>query len=349
MKKHWWKILAVVLMLYVLVAGLLVPLGAGIVKVTPESFKKGEPVTLNISTYNTELGQANHIFVWIEHQGQKVCAANVKATSENSLTADIQIPPAFKGNYADVFINTPREGTFALENALTSIKNADSTATAQAFTPADCNGADRNAKSIFFSFPNRSILYESIRNLFFHVAIWMALFAVVSISIIYSIRYLASNNIEHDTIASEMANSGILLGLLGLATGSFWAKFTWGAWWVSDPKLNGTAIAMLIYLAYLVLRSSIDEEQKRGRIAAVYNIFAYVMLVIFTLVYPKLNKVDSLHPGSGGNPQFSEYDMDNALRAVFYPAVIAFTLIALWIANVRIRLRKIHRQVIFNT
>jgi heme exporter protein C len=349
MKKHWWKILAVVLMLYVIVAGLLVPLGAGIVKVSPEALQKGQTLTLDISTYNTELSQAKGIYVWVEHKEQKICAGNIQVTSDNSLKADIQLPASFRGNYADLFINTQREGTFALENALTSIKDGDSTATAAVTSPSDCDGADRNAKASFFNFPNRTILYESIRNLFFHVAIWMALLAMVTVSLVYSIRYLAKNRIEDDIVASETANSAILLGLLGLATGSFWARFTWGAWWVSDPQLNGAAIAMLIYLAYLVLRSSLDEEQKRGRIAAVYNIFAYVMLLVFIGIYPKLNKVDSLHPGSGGNPRFSNYDMDNALRMFFYPAVIAFFLIGLWIANIRIRLRKIRRQVLFNT
>jgi heme exporter protein C len=116
-----------------------------------------------------------------------------------------------------------------------------------------------------------------------------------------------------------------------------WAKFTWGAWWTNDPKLNGTAITILIYLAYFVLRNSIDDERKRARVAAVYNIFAFVMMIVFIGILPRMT--DSLHPGNGGNPGFNSYDLDNRLRAVFYPAVLGWILVGTWIASLRYRLR----------
>jgi heme exporter protein C len=96
---------------------------------------------------------------------------------------------------------------------------------------------------------------------------------------------------------------------------------------------------MLVYFAYLILRSSMDEEQKRARIAAVYNIFAFVMLIVFIGVLPRM--YDSLHPGNGGNPAFGAYDLDNNMRIVFYPAVLGWILLSLWIANINIRLNKL--------
>ena len=95
--------------------------------------------------------------------------------------------------------------------------------------------------------------------------------------------FLSSQNPElNRTVgAYNIVNTGIIFGILGTITGSIWAKFTWGAWWVNDVKLNGSAITMLIYLAYVVLRGSLDDEQKRARIAAVYNIFAFVLLLVF--------------------------------------------------------------------
>ncbi|MFT5055257.1 MAG: heme exporter protein C, partial [Oceanospirillaceae bacterium] len=133
---------------------------------------------------------------------------------------------------------------------------------------------------------------------------------------------------------------GIFLGGLGLLTGSLWAKFTWGAWWVADPKLNGTAAAMLTYLAYLVLRGSMDDEQKRARLSAVYNIFAYVMMIVLIMILPRLT--DSLHPGNGGNPAFGKYDMDNTMRLIFYPAVIGWTLLGAWLVNLQVRLDRMN-------
>lgn len=187
--------------------------------------------------------------------------------------------------------------------------------------------------------PRLPILHETIRNLYFHVCMWFVMMILFTIGLIFSIRHLASNKQDHDIIANESTNVGILFGILGLITGSIWAKFTWGAWWTNDVKLNGAAITMLTYFAYIILRSSITDEQKRGKVAAVYNIFAYVMMLVFVLIYPRMN--DSLHPGNGGNPGFSTYDLNNNMRMVFYPAVIGWTLLGVWIMTLRIRIQNI--------
>ncbi|MCK5101684.1 MAG: cytochrome c biogenesis protein CcsA, partial [Cyclobacteriaceae bacterium] len=178
--------------------------------------------------------------------------------------------------------------------------------------------------------PRLAILNETIRNLFFHVAIWFAMFILLIVSVVYSIKYLKSSDLKMDIVAGEFASMGIVFGLLGIVTGSVWAKFTWGDWWVNDPKLNATTIALLIYMAYFVLRSSIEDSQQKGRISAVYNIFAFAAAVPLIFILPRLT--DSLHPGNGGNPGFSSYDLDNNLRMVFYPAVVAWTLIGVWFA-----------------
>lgn len=187
--------------------------------------------------------------------------------------------------------------------------------------------------------PALPILNETIRNLYFHVTMWFAMMIIMTISLVYSIRYLSGFKREHDFIAAEAANTGLFFGFLGLFTGMLWARFTWGTWWVADPKLNGAAITVLIYLAYTILRNSMDEEQKRAKVAAVYNIFAYTLLVVFLMVLPRMT--DSLHPGNGGNPAFSTYDLDSKMRMVFYPAVTGWTLLGVWIMTLNVRIRKI--------
>ena len=132
-----------------------------------------------------------------------------------------------------------------------------------------------------FVFPNRSILYESIRNLHFHVPMWFAMIALMGISLVFSIRTLASNSLDHDRAALSAMMIGLLFCALGLVTGALWARATWGAFWTNDVKLNGAAVTALIYLAYLVLRGSIPDAHKRARLAAIYNIFAFVLLVLF--------------------------------------------------------------------
>jgi len=190
--------------------------------------------------------------------------------------------------------------------------------------------------------PRLPILHESIRNLFFHVTIWFAMMIMMGASVVSAIQYLSSTNLKFDIRAEMYTATGIFLGIIGLITGSIWAKNTWGAWWVNDAKLNGAAATMLVYLAYLILRGSMDDEVKRARIASVYGIFAFTMMLVFIMVLPRLTV--SLHPGNGGNPGFSTYDLDNRMRTVFYPGVIGQTLLSFWISEILIRIKKIKSQ-----
>jgi len=184
--------------------------------------------------------------------------------------------------------------------------------------------------------PRLAILNETIRNLHFHVPMWFGMVSLLTASMIYSIRYLSSQNESHDIAAEAYAKTGILFGILGILTGMVWAKYTWGEPWSGDPKQNASAIALLIYLAYMMLRNSFADEQQRGRIGAIYNIFAYCAMIPLLFILPRLT--DSMHPGSGGNPGFNYYDLDSKLRAVFYPAVIGWTLIGFWMATINIRM-----------
>ncbi len=191
------------------------------------------------------------------------------------------------------------------------------------------------------SVPRLPILNESIRNLYFHVPMWFGMMIILGVSVVYSIKYLRNPEPFHDDVAVQSAHTGILFGALGLVTGMIWARFTWGAWWVNDPKLNGAAIAMLIYCAYLVLRNSVEDEGQRARISAIYNIFAFATLVPLLYILPRLT--DSLHPGNGGNPGFNVYDQAKHLRPIFYPAVIAWTLLGLWLTQLHVRYCKLQR------
>lgn len=193
------------------------------------------------------------------------------------------------------------------------------------------------------SFPNLPILNESIRNLLYHVPMWFAMVFLLLLSFIYSISYLGKPDRRKDNYAAGFAQIGILFGALGILTGMIWAKSTWGAFWTNDPKLNGAAIGMLIYIAYLILRSSIEDEIKRAKLAASYNIFAFVMYIAFIFVIPRLT--DSLHPGNGGNPAFSSYDLDNTLRLFFYPATLGWIALSMWISSIWIRYNSLKIQL----
>lgn len=190
--------------------------------------------------------------------------------------------------------------------------------------------------------PRLVVLNETIRNLFYHVGMWFSMLALFLGSIIYSVKYLRNPLQSFDEKAESAAKVGFFMGLLGLFTGMLWAKFTWGTYWTNDPKLNGTAVSLLAYLAYFVLRSSMEDPMKKGRIAAVYNIFSFVIMIVFIQVLPRLT--DSLHPGNGGNPAFGQYDLDNNMRLVFYPAMIGWIGLSYWIWDIRTRIQVLKRQ-----
>ncbi len=187
--------------------------------------------------------------------------------------------------------------------------------------------------------PKLDILEQSIRNLYYPVPMWFGMILLLLASTINAINYLRKSDIRFDIRSEQQARVGILFGVMGLVTGMIWAKNTWGAYWTNDPKLNSAAIGMLMYLAYIVLRSSIEDDEKRARVSAVYNIFSFPVFVVLIFILPRLT--DSLHPGNGGNPGFNSYDLDSRLRMVFYPAVIGWTLTGFWIAQLYARYKQL--------
>lgn len=183
-------------------------------------------------------------------------------------------------------------------------------------------------------------MQQSVRNLFFHVPMWFAMQTLFCISVFYAIRYLRSQNPVHDYYSLEFARTGLVFGILGIITGAIWANYQWGKPWSGDPKQNGAAIALLIYMAYFVLRGSMNDLDKRSRISAVYNIFAFAMLFPTIWILPRLT--ESLHPGgqgSEGNPALNPNDTSPEMEMVFLPAIIGWILLSLWITSLRIRLR----------
>jgi heme exporter protein C len=187
--------------------------------------------------------------------------------------------------------------------------------------------------------PQLPILAQSIRNLYYHVPMWFGMLSLLIASSVYAVKVLMSKDLTNDIYSESFARVALLYGTIGIVTGMIWAKNTWGAYWTNDPKLNSAAIGMLMYAAYFVLRGSIEDEEKKARISAVYNLFCLPMFIVLIFVLPRLTA--SLHPGNGGNPGFNSYDLDSRLRMVFYPAVVGWILIGFWIANIQIRLRKI--------
>jgi len=199
---------------------------------------------------------------------------------------------------------------------------------------------------LLINVPNLPALQETSRNLFFHVGMWASMMTLFTISVVNSIKYLRTFNLKYDIYARQYATVGIVFGLLGYATGAIWMSYTWAdpnnplfesfSALAREPKLIGAAIALLIYFAYMVLRDSINDMDKRARISAVYNIFAYAMLFPAIWIMPRL--LPSLHPGQEGNPALNFKDVSSTMRMVEWPAFVGWTLLGVWITTLKIRL-----------
>ena len=195
------------------------------------------------------------------------------------------------------------------------------------------------------SIPAIPKLNESARNLFYHVPMWYVMIVCFLVSCIYSIRFLRTNKIKEDIIAREYVFVGIAFGCLGMLTGMEWASIAWGAPWSNDPKQVGAALCLLTYFAYIVLRPSVQNPSKQARLAAVYNIFAFALLIPLLYIIPAHYK--SLHPGTDSKPFEALYTQAAAFRKISIPAMFAWILLGVWIFNLRYRTIKLSNPTLF--
>jgi heme exporter protein C len=335
MKKHWWKALGVLLILYSFIAGLLTPLRTGILEANPASAKAGQPLALAVRGYNSfYTKEKESLRAWLKMDNERAIAAKaVEVTDDRNLTLQFDLPALLpvvqKVQDFTLIIDSPHDGASVLPSAVFVTQDSIDAEAGKSAWP-NANIANLHEKDVI-NFPFRNILGETIRNTYYHVPLWFAMFILFIGAVVSSIKHLRKSRPEDDQKAAALTSVGVLYGILGLVTGAIWAKNTWGAYWSWDVKQNMTAVALLIYGAYFVLRNSFEDPEKKARISAVYNIFAFIALVPLIYVIPKLT--DSLHPGAGGNIAFGSQDLDNTMRMVFYPAIIGWTLVGSWIAQ----------------
>jgi heme exporter protein C len=189
-------------------------------------------------------------------------------------------------------------------------------------------------------------LNESARNLFYHVPMWYVMIVCFLVSSIYALKFLRKNQVKDDLISKEYVLVGIGFGCLGMITGMEWANIAWGAPWSNDPKQVGAALCLLVYFAYIVLRNSVKDPDKQARLSAVYNVFAFALLVPLLFIIPAHFK--SLHPGTDSKPFEALYTQAAGFRRVSVPAMFAWILLGVWVFNLRIRTKKLQNPELFS-
>src|SRR6185436_16315120 len=136
--------------------------------------------------------------------------------------------------------------------------------------------------------PSEGFIGQSSRIVFFHVpCAWTSTLAFL-VAAAYSLAYLLRRNPWHDEIACAAVKLGLFFGILTLITGSLFASIMWGTWWNWDPRESSYLLLVFLYSAYLFLRAAIDDPARKARIAAVYALFAAVLMPFLVFVAPRV-------------------------------------------------------------
>ncbi len=159
------------------------------------------------------------------------------------------------------------------------------------------------AASLYTAFiyaPTESKMGHIQRIFYFHMGtVWVATIAFMMV-FVASIMYLWKGRRKWDILAYCSAELGVLFLTITIITGSVWAKPVWNTWWTWDPQLTTTFILWILYVVYLVLRSSAGSDVKRAKFAAVFGIIAFIDL---PLVYISVRVMRGISPvvfGPGG-------------------------------------------------
>ena len=140
------------------------------------------------------------------------------------------------------------------------------------------------------------------RIFYFHVPFGWSAFVAFAISFVSSIAYLRGRAPKWDWLAVSSAEVGVPFVTVMLVTGPIWAHPVWGIWWTWDARLTSTFVLWALYVCYLLLRTLIDEPERRAVVSAVFNIFAAfdIPLVYFSIWFFRTQ-----HPqpviGAGGS------------------------------------------------
>jgi heme exporter protein C len=188
---------------------------------------------------------------------------------------------------------------------------------------------------VFFHAPREATMGEVQRIFYFHVAsAWVGFFAFF-ITFLAGIGYLARGERRWDILALSSVEIGLTFITMTVITGSLWAKPAWGAYWTWEPRLTISAVQLLIYVAYGMLRAAIDSPEQKARFAAVYGIVAFVTVPLswFAIRWWRTIHPDILTSGEG---MATTPKMTQTLMV----SLAAFTLLYATLLRQRIRLER---------
>ncbi|MEM4658839.1 MAG: cytochrome c biogenesis protein CcsA [Candidatus Methanosuratincola sp.] len=187
--------------------------------------------------------------------------------------------------------------------------------------------------------PTEVVMGHIQRIFYFHMgSVWVATLAF-TIVFISSIAYLKTEKRSWDILALSSAELGVLFITYTIVSGAIWAKPIWGTWWTWDPQLTTTFILWVLYVVYLLLRSSAGGEARRAKYSAVFAIIAYIDL---PLVYISARVMRGISPvvfgGRGGG-------IEPKMWVALVASLLAFTFLFVVLLRLRYALERMGDEV----
>ncbi len=178
--------------------------------------------------------------------------------------------------------------------------------------------------------------WDSYRIVFFHVPLAVTSYVAFTVTLIFSILYLAKRKILYDEIASKSAKLGLVFATLTLVSGIIFSKEGWGTYWHWDPRQTSMLILWFVYAGYLVLRSTIINEEQKSKISAVYGIFGYATI---PLTYLSTKLWYSLHPTA------SEFGLSPSMKPVLVIMILSMIVLYAYMLRIEVKLEKLEKTL----
>jgi len=161
----------------------------------------------------------------------------------------------------------------------------------------------------------------------------------------FYVQYLRTEQEKWDIAGLGAVEISLVFFMVAIILGSIWARPIWNTWWTWDPRLTTAAIVELIYAAYLLLRSGLDDPGKRARFSAIYAIFGFFSV---PLTFISIRLLRTIHPvviGSAEAASQGGFNMDAPMRTAFFFSLAAFSVFFADLLWHRIRLGKLQSKV----
>jgi len=198
---------------------------------------------------------------------------------------------------------------------------------------------------VFFYAPLERVMGAVQKVFYFHVAAgWVGMLSFL-VAAIVGIIYLIRKDLKWDSVGVAAVEIGIAFTLINVVTGAIWARPIWNTWWTWDPRLTTATIMELVYFAYLMLRSGIEEPERRARFGAVYAIVGFLSV---PLTFFSIRLFRTIHPvviGSNDPGAMGAFDMTPTMTQVFLFSLLAFTIVYFDLLWHRIRLGRLAERV----